>query len=93
MRITQKDIDVLVYRLNWTLGTPETSYNVDSYHKATSNVGNIYAERAYGGMKLVQIVNEHGGVRELTFRRTTKRETYELLQSMITGAELATGRK
>jgi hypothetical protein len=52
-------------------------------------VGRYYAQGAYGGWKLVQIVNEGGGERAITAGYTTRRELYALIHAYREGMHAA----
>ena len=83
MRITIKQLEMLVDRINDARGTPAAPYtNVDGKLKA--NVDNFHIDQAYGGCSLVQMVNENGGVRTISPNGFgTKRELYTFLQGML----------
>ena len=51
-----------------------------------ANIGNYHLSGAYGGYKLVQMVNEGGGVQDvLSCGFTTKKDLYNLMQAYLTG--------
>ena len=81
-RITIKHIQNQVDILNEFTGQPQESYTKKEDGKYSSNVGCYHISQAYGGCKLEQIVNEGGGVREITYYRMTKRELDYVVQSM-----------
>jgi len=77
-RITKQDFDNLATMLNRVAGTPQ-SFN---------EVGNFHFDRAYGGVKLVQVTNASGGVRGvLGLGYKPARETYQTAYSYLTGLE------
>lgn len=82
MRITNKHLENQVDILNNHTNQPEKSWTKNDNGEYKSNVGNYHIAGAYGGWKLEQIVNEGGGVREITNYRMTKRELYYVLHSM-----------
>tara|TARA_R100000329_G_scaffold27716_2_gene25805 strand:- start:1202 stop:1459 length:258 start_codon:yes stop_codon:yes gene_type:complete len=71
-RITMKHLEYQLRILNSYFGIEGTEWNT---------VGRYYVEQAYGGYRLVRIVNEGGGERDIS-KRGTKREIYEQLYSI-----------
>lgn len=78
-RITQKMLDVRVELLNQATGNPlETYRQIDGRNVA--QIGNYHISGAYGGFKLLQIVNEQGGCRDVLYSGyVSKRELYSLI--------------
>lgn len=75
-RITQKDLEQMVYRLN---GNTEPQY---------STVGAYALSYAYGGVKLIQYINTSGAQREISRDGFgTKRQLYGFLQGMLAAAQ------
>ena len=62
-RIKQKDLEVLVNRLNIITNNPIT-YNNKETRK--TNIGHYCLDYAYGGVKLVQVVNDGGGIKGIS---------------------------
>ena len=86
-RITDRDLDGVVARLNRITGSPDT-YADKSGPTLKINVGHYYLEKAYGGNQLVRICNPGGGVTTpLGSGFDTKRECYEKIQAFICGIE------
>ena len=81
-RITIEHIQNQVDILNEFTGQPKEHYTNNDEGKLIANVGHYYIGQAYGGCKLEQVVNENGGVKEITYYRLTKRELYYVVQSM-----------
>ena len=81
-RITIQHIQNQVDILNEFTGQPQESYTKKENGKYSFNIGCYYIGQAYGGYKLEQVVNEGGGVKEITYYRLTKRELYYVVQSM-----------
>ena len=80
-RITNKDLDFAVKRLNIEMKTP-LEYR-DSETREI-NVGHYHIDSAYGGVKLVQTVNDGGGIRAIsTGGYGTKRELYNTINAML----------
>lgn len=83
-RITDKDLDKAVERLNKAKGTPIATWTRDNEGKSKANIGNYYVEGAYGGVKLVQVEGEGGSIRVISQGGYgTKRELYNIIHSML----------
>lgn len=85
-RITERDLKGAIKTLNRITGNPEANYRREG-DKLIANIGSYYLEMAYGGNKLVQIVNEGGGIREITHGFIPKRELYHQIWAYIKGIE------
>ena len=84
-RITQKDLEVLVERINIATKSPTKSYTKigDRY---VSNVGNYHLDYAYGGVKLSRMESEGGGISNVSNTGYgTKRELYNWMQAFLSG--------
>ena len=77
-RITMKHLQWTVARINRIAGIVDPKWNVP---------GSYILDGAYGGWKLAQIINEHGGQRDITSGYVSKRECYELMHAFIRGLE------
>ena len=77
MRITQRDLEIKVGRLNNMAGFDNPKY---------STVGAYCLDYAYGGVQLHKYVNESGGITDI-FRcgYMPKRELYHLICAYETG--------
>ncbi len=87
-RITIKNLEYQVSRINQLTGSPETAYTkIDGKFKA--NIGHYHLDQAYGGVKLVRMDNECGGI-SLVSRNGygTKRDLSVWMDAFITGLEL-----
>jgi hypothetical protein len=86
-RITESQLLNLIKRLNNLTGNPEQGYTeTETGFKA--NVGNFYLSHAYGGVALMQMVNESGGCSmPLMQGHTTKRDCYDQIYAFIKGIE------
>lgn len=85
-RIRRKDLDVLVDRINMVTGSPMASYTKTDKMPYKANIGNYYIEGAYGGVKLVRIVSDGGGIENIsTGGFGTKRELYNWMQAFLEG--------
>ena len=85
-RITERDLKGAIKTLNRITGNPEANYRREG-DKTIANVGSYYLDMAYGGNKLVQIVNEGGGIREITYGFIPKRDLYHQIWAYIKGIE------
>lgn len=85
--ITQKDLENMLLRLNHVAGTPTTPYTKMSGGKHRANIGNYHLDMAYGGVKVVRMNNEGGGIRDITQGYETKRNCYNQLYMYIRGIE------
>lgn len=87
-RITEKDLQKVVDRINRETGSPMTTYTKTADGKHSANVGNYHLDGAYGGWKLVRMDNQSGGIRNVTDGFVPKRELYDLMHAILTGMEL-----
>ena len=85
-RVTQKDLENVVDRINRITGNNIATHTRDK-SGIRSNVGNYHLDYAYGGVRLVQYMNEHGGIRVIIDGFGTKRELYEKMHAFIAGIE------
>ena len=77
MRITQKDLEAKVARLNRIAGFESPKY---------STVGAYVLDYAYGGVKLEKWCNDHGAVHDIFNQGfMTKRELYNLMSAYENG--------
>jgi 2,4-dienoyl-CoA reductase-like NADH-dependent reductase (Old Yellow Enzyme family) len=87
-RITEKDLQNIATRINRAAGTPLTYSDKREDGKFTANIGNYHLDFAYGGVCMVQTMNEGGGIRNVTTGGyCTKRELYHQMQSYLAGLE------
>lgn len=88
MRITQKDLEAVVKRINLITNSPLESYVKDANGKFKAQVGNYHLSGAYGGVSLHRMDNESGGVTTpLNCGYVTKKELYNLMQAFINGLQ------
>ena len=95
-RITQKDLEYLVKRINEVTGSPISTCTkrVDDRgsafgHQYSWNIGNYHLDYAYGGVKLSQMVSEGGGITNISdMGYGTKRELYNWMRAFLAGIEL-----
>jgi hypothetical protein len=89
-RYTTKDIEGALRGLNITAGFTAAEADSPLWYTDTGGerramVGRYYVQGAYGGWKLVQIVNEGGGERSITAGYTTRRELHALIHAYREG--------
>lgn len=86
MRITEKDLEAVVKRLNLITNSPLQSYVKDSSGKLLAQIGNYHLSYAYGGVCLHRMNNESGGITTpINPVHVSKKELYGLIQSYICG--------
>ncbi len=84
-RITQKQLENLVDRINKVTKSPATSWTKTTNAGLKANICNYYLDYAYGGVKLVRMVNGRGGIEEISCGYGTKRELYEWMHAFLCG--------
>ncbi len=88
-RVTQKDLEAIVLRINRITKSPETSYTKSKTGKYVSNIGNYHLNGAYGGWTLHRMDNEKGGIEDvLRCGYVSKRELQKLLFAFIAGLDV-----
>jgi hypothetical protein len=89
-RITDRDLQSLVDRLNTMTDSPAESWKPDASGRNRAQIGNFHLSFAYGGVCLHRMSNESGGVSTpLVSYHTTRRELWQRLHSFIDGLEFA----
>ncbi len=97
-RITMKDLESVVARINRMAGFPDGEITRTPVHtqtdegvKVTSNfrwnVGAYTLSGAYGGWQLQKIVNDGGGIHAITDGYQSKRDVYKMAQAFLAGME------
>lgn len=87
-RITLKQLEALVLRINKLAKTPDTYMTMNANGERTININHYHLNQAYGGIKLVQTCSEGGGIRDITWNGyTTKSKLYDQLYAFISGLE------
>ena len=81
-RITQKDVDYQLKRLNDLTNNPTSTWENGKH-----TIGNIHTVGQYGYTTIMQTVNDDGGTRDLA-SGLTKREAYQWLRAAIEGIYL-----
>jgi len=88
-RITQKDLERIVLRINRALNRPETPYGKDENGKFKANLGNFHISGAYGGVALEEIQTDGGGVRRVSVGGyESKRALYTWMTAFLSGIEV-----
>jgi hypothetical protein len=88
MRITQKDLEGAVRRINIITHSPLESYSKSKDGKYVAKIGNYHLSYAYGGVTLHRMNNSSGGVTDpLRVGYVSKKELYTALHSFIAGLE------
>ena len=89
-RITQKDLVILVDRINKATNSPMASWTRNGtvgkrQAGFKANIDNYHLDYAYGGVKLCQMVNNDGGIRDISGGFGTKRELYNWMWAFLAG--------
>ena len=85
MRITQKDLEYLVKRINEVTSSPAKPYR-GTGKGFRANIGNYHLDYTYGGVKLSRMVNEGGGTTAISgMASCTKRELYNWMRAFLAG--------
>lgn len=94
-RVTEKDLQAIVDRINRMMGTPMAPYakadalNGKGGARMVAQIGNYHLDHAYGGVQLCQMVNDGGGVRDVLYSgHVPKRELQTAMFAFICGIEL-----
>lgn len=83
-RITQKQLESLVNHINKVSGTPTEPYTRQEDGTYKANIGNYHLDYAYGGVKLVKMTNENGGITAVSSGGYgTKRELWNQLHTLL----------
>ena len=86
-RITEKQLQAVVDRLNRITGSPLEPYAKEG-DKYVAQIGNYHLSHAYGGACLHRMYNEGGGVTSpLSTGHVSKRELLGLLHAYVNGIE------
>lgn len=89
-RITEKDLQGMINRLNRVTNSPMTYSDKQPDGRFKSNVGHYHLDWAYGGVKLMRTVNESGGVTcPVSMGYETKKDAYYMIHAFISGIESA----
>ena len=92
-RITQRDLEYLVDRINEKTGSPMEAWRKTD-DGIVANIGNYHLDYAYSGVKLVRMVSDGGGISIVsTGGYGTKRELYTWMSAFLSGIALDKTRK
>lgn len=87
-RISIKDCEGLVKLINQMNGQPIAPYTKLDAGGYKVNIGNYHIDSAYGGHALHQMMNDGGGVHDISAcGYMTKAEFYQWLRAFIRGLE------
>ena len=84
-RVTIGNLQALVDQINDATGNPRTAWTKQTDGSVKANVGNYHLDQAYGGVGLVQHMNEGGGVTTIINGFRPKRELFYLLRAYLDG--------
>ena len=85
-RITQKDLEYLVKRINEVTGSPTESWTKDANNNYSANIGNYHLDYAYGGVSLERMTRTTGSVNMVSGNgHGTKRELYNWMRAFLAG--------
>ena len=84
MKITKRDIEAVVERINRATNSPLTPYTRHE-GKLIANIGNYHLDSAYGGYSLHRMNNEAGGIDAIISGYHSKRDIYNRMQAFISG--------
>ena len=87
-RITNKDLEHMLARINSEAGKPLEPYTQDSEGRYRPNAGTYVLDSAYGGVRLSQMSQKEGcsGTRDIT-GLGTKRETHLKMHAFLRGMQ------
>ena len=84
-RITEKNLESAVLRINRMMGMPESAY-LKIGDKYVAQIGCYHLSHAYGGVSLHRMVSESGGVSDVFgCGHVSKRELWERMHAFIAG--------
>jgi hypothetical protein len=87
-RITRRDLDGLVRRLNITTGHPTEPYTKQPDGSYTPNAGAFLLSGAYGGWSLHQMAEEGTGERDVLYSgHVPARELYSRIDAYLRGLD------
>lgn len=90
-RITQRDIEILVDRINEATDSPMEYCDRSTETPFKSHIGHYHLDYAYGGVRLSRVMNEGGGINVIsTGGFGTKRELYNWMQAFLSGIAIKT---
>jgi hypothetical protein len=84
MKITKRDIEAVVERINRVTNSPLTPYTRRE-GRLIANIGNYHLDSAYGGYSLHRMNNEAGGIESIIPGYHSKRDIYNRMQAFVAG--------
>ena len=85
-RITQSDLEHRVKQINEVTDSSSEPYTKDRDGQLAANIGNHHLDYAYGGVRLVKMVNLGGAITVLSNGGFgTKRELYNWMDAFLAG--------
>ena len=85
-RITRKNLDRAVSRLNKMTKSPETAWTRTASGELVGNIGHYYIDGNIGGVALEQVTGKGGSVRQV-LERGTARSLYERIHAYMSGLD------
>lgn len=86
-RITEKQLQAVVDRINHATNSPLASY-LQINGKLTAQIRNYHLDGAYGGWKLSRMASDGGGTSDVFHSGyCTKRELYDQLHAFLRGLD------
>ena len=83
-RITVKDLEGTISRINQAAGMPTEAYTKDDDGKYSANIGSYHLDQAYGGSRLVRMMSDGGGISVVSSGGfIPKRELYNQLHTLL----------
>lgn len=90
IRITRKDLQFAVDRLNRETGSPPEPWTRGEDGFLHASIGNFHLSCAYGGWSLHRMVNESGGVSDVfSCGHVPARDLYNLIHAYLCGIKFA----
>ena len=83
MSVTKRQLDWSIERLNKATGNPVEPYTKGEDGRNHANIGNYHLSQQYGGVQLVQMSTNGGGIHTVQPYRGTKRECWQCVESML----------
>jgi hypothetical protein len=87
MKITEKDLQSAVDRINKLTGKDLAPYSKKEDGSFSPNPGVYHLDGAYGGWSLVQMMETGTGTRSIISGFRPKRELYNMIHTFIAGLE------
>lgn len=81
--IGKKQLELAVERLNIATDNPIDAYVKGDDGKYHAQVGNYHIDYSYGGCRLVQMMNDKGGIRDVQMYLGSKRDCYRGIHTAL----------